>query len=74
MNTSVLMGLWAPAAAQSATDSIFILDPTDCLGTVVTMSSCTSMLNKVYTCFDTDNSDVQEGCYCQQSVLDYIAG
>lgn len=74
MIASVLMGLWALTAAQSATDSIFVLDPTDCLGTVVTMSSCTSMLSKLYTCFDTDNSDVQAGCYCQQSVLDYIAG
>ncbi|KAH9217755.1 hypothetical protein DL95DRAFT_406451 [Leptodontidium sp. 2 PMI_412] len=74
MITSVLMGLWALTAAQSVTDSAFILDPTDCLATAVTMSSCTSFFNKANTCFDTDDSSVQAECYCPQSVLDYIAG
>lgn len=74
MITSALMGLCALTAAQSVTDSAFILDPTDCLATTVTMSSCSSLLNKVNTCFDTDDSDVQADCYCPQSVLDYIAG
>lgn len=74
MIVSILIGLSALTAAQSITESDFIMNPTDCLGTVVTLSSCTSMLNKAQTCFDTDDSEVQAGCYCEQIVLDYIAG
>jgi hypothetical protein len=73
MIISGLMGLLALAAAQG---SNFINNPTDCLNTVVTLSSCTSMLENAQSCFaiPTDNPSSQAGCYCQQSVLDYIAG
>jgi hypothetical protein len=74
MVTTILIGLSVLTAAQSVTESNFIMNPTDCLGTVVTLSSCTSMLSKAEICFDIDNWKERADCYCPQSVLDYIAG
>jgi hypothetical protein len=74
MIIGVLICLSALAVAQSVTEANFIMNPTDCLGTVVTLSSCTSMLENVQLCSNADDPIEQAGCYCQQSVLDYMAG
>lgn len=69
-----LLGFLALAAAQSVTDAIFVLDPTDCVGTPVTMSHCTSFMSKLNNCFYTSKADVVASCFCPQSVLNYLAG
>jgi hypothetical protein len=68
------LGFQALTVAQSVTDSVFVLDPTDCVAEPVTMSYCTSMMDKLDNCFYTSDADVMASCFCPQSVLDYIAG
>lgn len=74
MILEVFLGFVALTAAQSVTDPVFVLDPTDCVATPVTMNSCTSFMDKLYNCFYTSEAAVVAGCFCPQSVLDYLAG
>lgn len=74
MISGAFLGFLVLTTAQSVTDAVFILDPTDCVAEPVTMSSCTSFVNRLDNCFYTSEADVMASCFCPQSVLDYLAG
>lgn len=69
-----LVALLASVVAQSTSDAIFILNPTDCVAEPVTMSYCTSFMDKLDNCFYTSQAAVIASCFCPQSVLNYLAG
>lgn len=74
LNAGALLGFPAQTAAQSTSDAVFILDPTDCVAEPVTMSYCTSFMDKLDNCFYTSEAAAIASCFCPQSVLNYLAG
>ncbi|PVH77316.1 hypothetical protein DL98DRAFT_591411 [Cadophora sp. DSE1049] len=72
---SIIVAAVLPAVmGQSMTLSNVLPDPTDCIGTSVTMSSCSAYFSKYTTCFENNNPNSQASCYCPQTVLDELAG
>ena len=74
MISIIAVAVLPAVVAQSITLSDLLPDPTDCVGTPVTMSSCSTYFSKYTACFENTNPNSQASCYCPQTVLDELAG